>query len=224
VAIPERLKLKPVSKQLLAEMSALCDEIERELEAGETADALLQRWHAHARRRCDPDEFRTYWKAVSKKTFVRDALNPEPTFDNDVEYSEALGVLEAVATAALPESAVGYYLGWLEAQFPGANMNDLVYWPDEWFDDSSLVREANGAFKPESDLFLHTRWRNQGGDCQGHQKMFQCRFPCPVRRRCEPLATPDWGGVSRYPGSTCICRRGREALAIRWGATWRNLR
>ena len=61
-------------------------------------------------------------------------------------------MLEAVATAALPESEVGYYLGWLEAQFPGSNMNNLIYWPDEWFDDSSLFRDANGAFKPESDL------------------------------------------------------------------------
>ena len=83
MAIPGRLKLKPVSNELLAEMSALCDEIERELEAGETADALLQQWHSHVQRRCDPNEFRTYWEAVSKETFVRDALNPEPSFDKE---------------------------------------------------------------------------------------------------------------------------------------------
>src|SRR4051794_16330747 len=70
MSIPERLKLKPVNQKLLDEMSALCDAIERELESGETAEALLQRWHSHARRRCDPYEFQTYWKAVSKETFV----------------------------------------------------------------------------------------------------------------------------------------------------------
>ena len=52
--IPERLKLQPVSKTLLDEMSALCDAIERQLEAGETAEDLLQQWHSRARRRCDP--------------------------------------------------------------------------------------------------------------------------------------------------------------------------
>src|SRR5262249_4353189 len=139
-------------KKLLTEMSALCDEIERQLEAGDTADALLQRWHSHARRRCDPHEFRTYWKAVSKDTFVRDALNPDPSFDKDVVYSEAFAVLEAVATGAVSEAEISYYLGWLEAQFPNSNMSDLIYWPDEWFDDSSLFRDANGAFKPESEL------------------------------------------------------------------------
>src|SRR5439155_21137118 len=109
---------------------ALCDAIERELASGETAEALLQRWHSHVRRRCDPYDFRTYWKAMSKETFVLDALNPEPSFAKDVVYSEALAVLDAVATATVPASEIAYYLGWLEAQFPGSNMRDLIYWPD----------------------------------------------------------------------------------------------
>ena len=152
MAIPERLKLQPPSQQLLDEMSALCDEIERELESGETAEPLLQRWHSHARRRCDPSEFQTYWEAVSKETFIHDALNPEPSFDKDVVYYKALAVLDAVASAAVPESEINYYLGWLEAQFPGSNMSDLIYWPDEWFGDASLFRDANGAFRPEATL------------------------------------------------------------------------
>jgi hypothetical protein len=152
MAIPERLKLPPVSQRLLDEMSALCDAIERELESGGTAEPLLQRWHAQARRRFDPRDFRTYWKAVSRETFVREALNPEPSFDDGVTYREALAVLDAVATAAVPEAETAYYLGWLDAQFPGANISDLIYWPDEWFGDASLFREANGAFKPEAAL------------------------------------------------------------------------
>lgn len=150
--IPERLQLKPVHKKLIGEMCALCDAIERELEAGKTADALLQRWHFHARRHHDPHEFRTYWKAMSQEDFVRDALNPTPSFDEDLVYSETLAVLEAVATAAVRESEIGYYLDWLEAQFLGSNMNDRIYWPDEWFGDASLFRARNGAFRPESQL------------------------------------------------------------------------
>jgi hypothetical protein len=152
MAIPERLKLRPVSRQIVDDMSALCDQIERELESGETAAVLLDRWHSHARRRCEPSDFRTYWKAVSKETFVLDALNPEPAFDQDVVYSEALAVLDAIANAAAPESEISYYLAWLEAQFPGSNISDLIYWPDQWFDDGSLFLDANGAFKPESSL------------------------------------------------------------------------
>jgi hypothetical protein len=152
MAIPERLKLPPVNKKLFDEMSALCDAIERELESGEDAEALLQRWHTHARRLCDSYEFQTYWKAASKETFIHGVLNPEPSFDKEAVYAEALAVLDAVSTAAVPEAEIGYYLGWLEAQFPGANLNDLIYWPDEWFGDPSLFRDASGAFKPDSEL------------------------------------------------------------------------
>jgi hypothetical protein len=184
--IPERLRLQPASKKLLDEMSALCDAIERELETGETAETLLQRWHAYARRRCDPYDFRTYWKAVSKETFVREALNPEPSFDKDVVYSEALAVLEAVSTAAVPESEIAYYLDWLEAQFPGSNISDLIYWPDEWFGDASLFRDANGAFKPESELsndqILAYAMAKSGRNLPGAPKGVSLPFPMPRQR------------------------------------------
>jgi hypothetical protein len=152
MAIPEHLKLQPVSKKLLEEMLALCDEIERALESGGNAEALLERWHCFARRRYEPYDFRAYWGAMSKETFVQDALNPEPTFDKDALYSDALAVLEEVSIASLPESESTYYLHWLEAQFPGSKISDLIYWPDSWFGDASLFRDANGAFKPESEL------------------------------------------------------------------------
>ena len=141
-----------MSQALLDEMAALCDAIARELEAGGSAAELLQQWHAHARRRCDPSEFRTYWKAISRETFVRNALNPKPSLDKDVIYSEVLAVLNDVAAAELSESENNYYLAWLEAQFPGSNLSDLIYWPDEWFGDAALFRHPNGAFKPEAEL------------------------------------------------------------------------
>jgi hypothetical protein len=181
--IPERLKLQPVSKKLLDEMSALCDAIERELETGESAEALLQQWHSHARRRCDPYEFQTYWKSMSKETFVHEALNPAPSFGKDVVYSEALAVLDAVSQADLPESEIGYYLGWLEVQFPDSNINDLIYWPDEWFGDASLFRDANGAFKPESELsndqILGYAMAKSGRQLPGSPKGVTLPFPMP---------------------------------------------
>jgi len=184
--IAERLKLKPVNNALLDEMSALCDAIECELESGGTADELLQRWHSHARRRCEPREFRTYWKAVSKETFVHEALNPEPSFDQDAVYSEALAVLDAVSSAELPEAENGYYLGWLEEQFPGGNLNDLIYWPDEWFGDASFFRDANGAFKPEAELsadqILAYAMAKSGRELLGAPKGVTLPFPMPDTR------------------------------------------
>jgi hypothetical protein len=183
MAIPERLKLQPVSKQLLEEMRTLCDSIERELESGETAQVLLQRWHSHARRRCDAYEFQNYWKAMSKETFVHDALNPEPSFDDHAVYSEAVAVLDAVGNAALTQSEITYYLGWLEEQFPGVNMSDLIYWPDEWFGDASLFRDSNGAFKPDcslsDDQILGYAMAKSGRKLPGAPKGVALPFPMP---------------------------------------------
>ena len=183
MAIPDRFKLQPVSKQIMAEMMALCDSIETELEAGGTAELLLQRWHAHARRQFDPYEFRTYWKSVSKKTFVRDALNPAPSLTEDLRYSEARDVLEAIGDADLSESATTYYLAWLEAQLPGSNISDLIYWPDEWFGDASLFRDEHGAFKSENNLtnalILAYAMAKSGRLLQGAPIDVKLPFPMP---------------------------------------------
>jgi hypothetical protein len=175
MAIPDRFKLQPVSKQLLAEVMTLCDSIESELEAGGTAELLLQRWHTHTRRQFDPYKFRTYWKSVSKKTFVRDALNPAPALTEDLWCFEARDVLEAIGGADLSESAKTYYLAWLEAQLPGSNISDLIFWPDVRFGDASLFRDKNGAFKPEATFQVikswATPWRNRAANFRVHQSM-----------------------------------------------------
>ena len=95
----------------------------------------------------------------------------------------SVAVLDAVATAAIPHSGVFYYLAWLEAQFPGANMNDLIYWPDEWFGDASLFRDKNGAFKPESNLtndqLLAYAIAKSGRKLPGAPKDVALPFPMP---------------------------------------------
>lgn len=150
--IPERLKLQPVGDEFVNEMMELCRQIESELESGESAENLLQQWQAFARRKYDPQEFLTFWKSESEETFVLDALHPAPCFDNDLVYAEALGVLDAVICADVPEDQTKYYLRWLEAQFPGSNISDLIYWPDEWFGDTSLFRDEGGAFQHDCSL------------------------------------------------------------------------
>ncbi|MCE9556115.1 MAG: hypothetical protein K8T91_22430 [Planctomycetes bacterium] len=148
--IPERFRLQPASDDIVARMCDLCDEIEDADDMNR--DHLLAQWHEHSQRHCDVIEFKTYWKAVDKESFVREALNPEPCLVDDVTYQEVVAIYEFVASAEGKEYETSYYLAWLEAQFPNSNMSDLIYWPDEWFEDASLFRDANGAFKAESEL------------------------------------------------------------------------
>ena len=186
MAIPARLRLPPVDQGLFDEMSMLCDSIEAELEAGEAATLLLRRWHAHTWREHEPYEFQNYWRSIDKETFVLNALNPEPRLDDDLRYSEALAVLEAVTNVAVSESENHYYTSWLEAQLPGGNISDLIYWPDEWFSDASLFTDANGAFKPEAklsnDQILAYAMAKSGRRLPGAPENVVLPFPVPSDR------------------------------------------
>ena len=186
MAIPERLRLSPVSPALLEEMAALCSAIERELESGGTADELLERWHRHSGRVVDPFEFHTYWKGVDKSTFVREALRPPPSFDAAAVYSEVLDVLTALVEVEVEDGDERYYLGWLEAQFPGCNISALIYWPDHWFDDASLFRDRDGAFKPEAllsnDQVLAYAMAASGRRLPGAPNGIVLPFPVPKPR------------------------------------------
>ncbi len=148
--IPERFKLTQASDVLVAHMSELCDAIEDADD--EDREQLLAKWHEHAQRRCNVVEFKTYWKAMDKESFVREALNPQPEFVDDVTYLEVVAVCGFVASAEGTEDEASYYLDWLDAQFPNSNFSDLIYWPDEWFGDASLFRDADGTFLPNAEL------------------------------------------------------------------------
>ncbi len=150
--IPERFRLKKATKRLVEEMCALCDQIEDELELGGDAHGLLVEWHVHAGRECEPHEFANYWRSMNQEEFVREALNPVPTRQEDISYAEVLAVTQAIMAGELKESERSYYLSWLEIQFADSNISDLIYWPDHWFGDASLFRDETGAFKPEVEL------------------------------------------------------------------------
>lgn len=152
--IPQRFQLRPPSEELVQTMCRLCDAIEDGLEQRDNVDELLEEWHRHATRVCEPHEFTSYWKSTNQEEFVKEAVYPRPTYVEDLTYEEARAILEAVHRAELTEAETGYFLHWLEAQFPKSNISDLIYWPDEWFGDASLFRDSGGAFKPEAELSL----------------------------------------------------------------------
>lgn len=150
--IPPRFQMSPPSEGVIRRMCELCNEIEQTILENGDPSKLLKEWNQHATRECDLGEFTSYWKAINQEDFVKEVLLPRPKFVKDLTFEEALAVLKAVSTAELPEGESIYYLHWLNTQFPDSNMSDLIYWPDEWFEDASLFRHPDGTFKPKAEL------------------------------------------------------------------------
>ena len=166
-------------------MDNLCDRIADELELGGNPTGLLDKWHKHAGRQYARDEFTTYWKSTSKEEFIHGALNKSPEYCHDLTYHEVDAILLAVMTAEVPENQTHYFLDWLEEQFPNANMSDLIYWPDEWFGNSSLFRDENGAFKSNAELDSHQiicyAMKKSGRYLDGRPVNVELPFPMPTQ-------------------------------------------
>ncbi len=130
----KRLLPPPASEADIARMSELCDLIE------DTGDeAALAEWNAKAGRRYVVREFKTYYGAVSKRTFVEDALSPAPHLIDDLRFDEAVEVVPAITQVTISEAQMSFALAMLEHNLPGANLSDLVYWPDQWFGDATKL-------------------------------------------------------------------------------------
>ena len=137
--IPRRLRLEPASRAAVDEMTALCNRIEdAAIDDATELEELLAKWNARASRTYEATEFRTYYGAMSTEDFVRTALAPKPRLVKDLTYAEARDVVDVIARAELSQSEHDYFLDWLEANFPDADVIDLIYWPNQWLSDESL--------------------------------------------------------------------------------------
>lgn len=139
--IPARLRPPDLDAEEVHRFCGLCDDIETGVIDGADVSALLAKWNARANRQYQAREFADYYGATDKLAFVSEALLPRPTRLDDLRADEVLSVLEDVRNATLPEQYNSYFLTWLDVQFPNADVSDLIYWPDQWFDVSEALDE-----------------------------------------------------------------------------------
>jgi hypothetical protein len=138
--IPPRLRPPTPSVEEFREYMELARQIEDGLEGREDVVELLDRWNTRASRPYSPDEFRYYSASTSLETFVGTMLLGAPAPVPDLTYGELREVVAAVMKAELPEELLNYFIEWLEANLPNANITNLIYWPNHWFGDESLLQ------------------------------------------------------------------------------------
>ncbi|MEM6531824.1 MAG: hypothetical protein AAF654_04340 [Myxococcota bacterium] len=115
-------------------MSELCDYIED----GRSVDAvseMLAEWNGYAHRDYEKHEFESYYQSMDKSEFVTDALMPAGERIDDLKFSEFVAAMDAVTTGVLDEARLGFVMRMLDANLPGSQLSDLIYWPEEWFSD-----------------------------------------------------------------------------------------
>lgn len=155
--IPERLRPPTPTEQEMRAYMELCNRIENA--RASDVEPLLARWHERARRTYTHAEFKSYYGAVDIETFVGEMLLGLPEFVPDLTHAEALEVLRSVTAVELPEDVNSYFLEWLEVNLPNSNITNLIYWPNHWFGDESML---HAEFTPEQFLaYAMARSRRQ---------------------------------------------------------------
>ena len=136
--IPARLRPPTPSVEELREYTALCNQIEDA--PASDVEPLLARWNARAGRSYTRAEFKTYYGAVDTETFVGEMLLGAPALVPDLTYAELSAVLRSELDHELSGAVGSYYLEWLDVNLPGANISDLLYWPNQWFNDEAMLQ------------------------------------------------------------------------------------
>ncbi|HVL15883.1 MAG TPA: hypothetical protein VM529_25145 [Gemmata sp.] len=136
--IPDRLRPPPPTAEEMAHYSDLCLRIEGGSANAETSE-MIDRWNRRAARPYSHDEFRYYQASTSCESFVTTMLLGKPSVIPDLTYGELRDVVETVMTAAASEAELNYFIEWLEANLPDSNITNLIYWPNHWFNDESLL-------------------------------------------------------------------------------------
>jgi hypothetical protein len=170
--IPERLRPPTPTEQEMREFMELGDKIETALEWREDASELLARWNARAGRDYVPSDF-NYHGAIDRDTFVAEMLLGAPAFVPDLTHAEALEVLRSMLAGELSEAVDGYFLAWCEVNVPGANVSDLLHWPDQWFGS-----EIEGELSAEQ--FLAYAMARSGRQLPGAPTDVPMPYPMPT--------------------------------------------
>lgn len=72
---------------------------------------------------------------------IRPEFDPksEPRAINDLKYEELVEMIDVISDPDTDEETGSYYERIIELTLPGANVADLILWPDDWFQDEAMA-------------------------------------------------------------------------------------
>lgn len=141
--LPERFKPAKINRQKLKELADGAEEILSQINHGAKEEdtglkMLIDDWNSQVINPYAFSDFRDFSSWTSAKDFTRIAFNQEK-YVADLTWDELVQIISFVCNAEGKESEQSYALGLLAKNFD-ANPSDLIYWPDEWFQDEDMLQ------------------------------------------------------------------------------------
>ncbi|VUC76231.1 Uncharacterised protein [Raoultella terrigena] len=140
--LPERFKPAKINRQKLKDLADAAEEILSQIDNGADEDdeglkAMIDDWNRQVVNPYEFSDFRDFSSWTDAKDFTRMAFNQEK-YVADLTWDELVQIIRFVCSAEGKESEQSYALGFLEKNFD-ANPSDLIYWPNEWFQDEDML-------------------------------------------------------------------------------------
>lgn len=141
MSLPERLKPIQVSRTTMKKKLELLEQITIKIDNGanendKDLNSMMSNWNEGVANACEYSDFRDYNSWTSAKEFTRIAFN-HCKYIEDLTYGELISIIDFICSAEGEESEQSYALNLLEENFD-ANPSDLIYWPDEWFNNDEV--------------------------------------------------------------------------------------
>ncbi|MGM0936020.1 MAG: hypothetical protein ACQEWL_05295 [Pseudomonadota bacterium] len=139
--LPERLKPIKINRSIMKDKLDLLEKITIKIDSGAKEDntelnLMMKNWNTQTAKIYEFSDFRDYNSWTSAKEFTKMAFNQTKYID-DLTYEELIAIIEFICNAEGNESEQSYTLDLLEINFD-ANPLDLIYWPNEWFNDEDV--------------------------------------------------------------------------------------
>lgn len=142
MAIPERMIPVKVSSKKIRELAQKAKEILAAIDSGASEeDAFLKDmiddWNSQVVCPCEFSDFRDYSSWTNANEFTRIAFNLEKFYE-DFTWEELVQTISCVCDQKVKRIGKIFALLLLEKNFHG-NPSDLIFWPDEWFQDPDML-------------------------------------------------------------------------------------
>lgn len=91
-------------------------------------------------------------------------LNEEPRPIPGLRYDELVEMIRVISDPDSDEELQAYYIRVIDITLPGANVSDLIFWPNSWFNDEAMLSIELSEIEIANYILAWTKRRLPGSE------------------------------------------------------------